>query len=132
MPEASCNVLVVDDDVEIRETLVEVLEERGYRTVAASNGKQALDALHGGTRPELILLDMMMPVMDGAQFRAQQREEPEIAGIPVVLISAHADLTKRMRELDANAALQKPISFRDLIDTVRRYCARKNPTPAPI
>jgi CheY-like chemotaxis protein len=133
MPKASCNVLVVDDDAEIRETLVEVLEERGYRAVAASNGKQALDALHRGTRPELILLDMMMPVMDGAQFRAKQQEEPSLAGIPVVLISAHDDLSKRMRELHAEAALQKPISFRDLLDTVKRFCARRGPpTPAPI
>ena len=133
MPDASCNVLVVDDDAEIRETLVEVLEERGYRAVAASNGKQALDALQRGTRPELILLDMMMPVMDGAQFRAKQQEEPSLAGIPVVLISAHEDLSKRMRELRAEAALQKPISFRDLLDTVKRFCARRGtPTPAPI
>jgi CheY-like chemotaxis protein len=133
MPNASCNVLVVDDDAEIRETLVELLEERGYRTVAASNGKQALDALQRGERPELILLDMMMPVMDGAQFRAKQREDSELAGIPVVLISAHEDLSKRVRELGARSALQKPISFRDLIDTVRRFCGRRGaPTPVPI
>lgn len=133
MAKPSCNVLVVDDDVEIRETLVEVLEERGYRTVAASNGKQALDALHGGTVPELILLDMMMPVMDGTQFRKKQQQEPAIAGIPVVLISAHEDLARRVTELDARSALRKPISFRDLIDTVKRYCARRgSPTPAPI
>jgi CheY-like chemotaxis protein len=132
MPRTSCNVLVVDDDAEIRETLVEVLEERGYRAIAASNGKQALDRLHEGVRPELILLDMMMPVMDGAQFRARQQEESSLAEIPVVLISAHEDLSKRVRELDAEAALQKPISFRDLLDTVKRFCARRgSPTPAP-
>jgi len=125
----ACNVLVVDDDAEIRETLVEVLEERGYHAIAASNGQQALDALLGGTRPDMILLDMMMPEMDGAQFRARQQQEPEIAEIPVVLISAHDDLARRVRELDASAALQKPISFRDLIDTVRRFCA--GPIPAP-
>lgn len=132
MATPSCNVLVVDDDAEIREVLVELLEERGYRTVAASNGKQALDALHSGTCPELILLDMMMPVMDGAEFRAKQQAEPAIAEIPVVLISAHEDLRKRVVELKANAALQKPIAFRDLFDTVRRFCARRTWTPAPV
>jgi CheY-like chemotaxis protein len=118
-----CDVLVVDDDDEIREVLVEVLEGRGFRAVAAANGKQALDELHTGTRPQVILLDMMMPVMDGAEFRAAQRREPELAGIPVVLISAHADLTARVGELGASAALQKPISFHDLMATVRRFCA---------
>jgi CheY-like chemotaxis protein len=122
MPTPSCDVLVVDDDAEIRETLVEVLEERGYRAVSAGDGKEALDTLLRGTRPELILLDMMMPVMDGATFRARQQAEPELAAIPVVLISAHEDLPKRVLELHADAALPKPISFRDLLSTVKRFC----------
>ena len=132
MPARPCNVLVVDDDAEIRETLVEVLEESGYHALAASNGRQALDALQSGTRPELILLDMMMPVMDGAEFRAEQRQRPDLAGIPVVLISAHDDLPARARELAASAALQKPISFRDLFETVKRFCAGVTPRPATI
>ena len=126
-----CHVLVVDDDIEIRESLVEVLEERGFHTISAANGAQALDQLHAGTRPELILLDMMMPVMDGATFREQQRREPELATIPVVLISAYQDLEERAERLCADATLRKPISFRDLIETVRRFCSPQRLSPAP-
>ena len=117
-----CDVLVVDDDAEIRESLVEVLEERGYHAVSVANGAQALAALRNGARPELILLDLMMPVMDGATFRRQQRAEPDLAGIPVVLISAFQDVDENARRLGVTAALRKPISFRDLLDTVKRFC----------
>jgi len=115
------DVLVVDDDAEIRESLVEVLEAKGFHAVSAANGKQALDVLHGGTRPGVILLDLMMPVMDGPTFRARQRGEPaDIAGIPVVVISAFQDVEDKAQRLGATAALRKPISFRDLIETVKR------------
>jgi len=124
------DVLVVDDDAEIRESLVEVLEERGYHAVAAANGQQALATLHGGTRPAVILLDMMMPVMDGPTFRACLRREPELAAIPVVVISAHQDVEENARRLGATAALSKPISFRELLEMMKRFCTGAPPAPA--
>jgi CheY-like chemotaxis protein len=117
-----CDVLVIDDDAEIRETLVEVLEERGIHAEAAQHGAQALDRLRHGLHPSLILLDLMMPVMDGATFRAEQRRDAAIADIPVVVISASQDLDGTGEAMAAAATLQKPISFRDLIDTVKRLC----------
>ena len=126
-----CHVMVVDDDVEIRESLVEVLEERGYHAISAANGEQALERLADGTRPKLILLDLMMPVMDGATFRRTQQTRPEIASIPVVLISAYQDLEENARRLAATGSLRKPISFRDLLDTVKRFCTPRRLTPVP-
>ena len=120
---AQPDVMVVDDDAEIRETLVEVLEAKGFHAVAAANGAQALDVLRRGTRPALILLDLMMPVMDGPTFRAEQRGEPELAAIPVVVISAFQDVEEKAERMGATGSLRKPISFRDLIETVRRLCA---------
>jgi CheY-like chemotaxis protein len=127
-----CDVMIVDDDDEIRESLVEVLEERGYHATSAANGAQALARLRQGARPALILLDLMMPVMDGASFRAAQASAPEIADIPVVVISAYQDLEDNARRLGATGSLRKPISFRELLDTVRRLCRGDGaPAPAP-
>ena len=125
------DVLVVDDDAEIRESLVEVLEAKGFHAVSAANGKQALDVLHGGTRPGVILLDLMMPVMDGPTFRARQRVEPDLAGIPVVVISAFQDVEDKAQRLGATASLRKPISFRDLIETVKRLLTGLRPATSP-
>ena len=117
------DVLVVDDDAEIRESIADLLRDEGYGTAVAAHGREALEQLRGGVPADLIVLDLMMPVMDGPTFRARQRGEPDIAGIPVVVISAFQDVEDKAQRLGATAALRKPISFRDLIETVRRLCA---------
>ena len=117
-------VLVVEDDVDVRESLMLVLESEGYRTVGAANGREALDVLSGDEPVCLILLDLMMPVMDGWEFRAAQRRDPTIAGIPVIAGSAAvltADLGAR---LHAAAYVRKPVPFDELLGLVAQYCAR--------
>src|SRR4051794_18478515 len=81
-------VLLVDDDGSVRESLTELLEADGYRVVAAENGLRALALLRAGVRPSVVLLDIMMPEMDGWDFRLQQLRDPELALIPVVVVSA--------------------------------------------
>jgi CheY-like chemotaxis protein len=80
--------LVVDDDVHIRESLSEYLQEEGFDVRSASHGLEALEVARRGPRPDVIVLDLLMPVMDGWDFRAAQLASPDLADIPVVVISA--------------------------------------------
>ena len=115
-------VLVVEDDPDIRATLCEALDDHGYTAVGAGNGAEALDYLRGALEPPcLILLDLMMPVMDGQTFRNEQRADPRIAAIPVVVISAYRDVEKYASELAAEY-LPKPVRLDTLIETARRHC----------
>ena len=117
-------VLVVDDDNEIRETMVELLTDEGYEAVGACDGFEALAKLRAPEdRWGLVLLDLMMPNMDGRTFRAEQLMDPTIAPIPVVIVSAMTDVAAAAEELGVAAHMTKPASLRDLIQVVRRYCA---------
>ena len=112
-------VCVVEDDVDLRRTLSEALEAQGYEVMVAANGAEALDALRQeATPPCLILLDLMMPVMNGYEFRAVQRADPALSGIPVVVISAH-----ERSGVDADDFLAKPVPLRRLLSVIQRYCA---------
>jgi CheY-like chemotaxis protein len=113
-------VLVVDDDRDIRDSLIEALEEHGYRAAGASNGVEALAVLRGAPEPpSLILLDLMMPVMDGQGFREHQLADPSLAGIPVLVMSAYSDVEAQARRLGLDA-MQKPFALRPLLDAVRQ------------
>jgi CheY-like chemotaxis protein len=126
-------VLVVDDDREIRETLVEVLEDEGVNAHPAANGREALDALRdGGVKPCLILLDLMMPVMDGRAFRELQLDTPELRDIPVVILSAYRDVEQMARGLKVETVLTKPVRLQDVRASVERYCFGGSPTPAAV
>lgn len=115
-------VLVVEDDPDIRATLCEALEDHGYSPVGAGNGVEALDYLRSeGERPCLILLDLMMPVMDGQAFRTEQRADTALADIPVVVISAYRDVEKQAAEL-ATDYLSKPVRLEVLLETARKHC----------
>jgi CheY-like chemotaxis protein len=116
-------VLVVEDDTELREILVEVLEDHGYRVVAASNGLEALQRLRdGGMKPCVILLDLMMPIMDGRTFRTEQRRDPAITDIPVVMLSAQLDALEAAREMGVKQFLEKPVALKQLLRVVRENC----------
>ena len=116
-------ILVVDDDRDIRDSLIETLEEHGYTAAGAANGVEALSVLQTSPQqPCLILLDLMMPVMDGQEFREEQLKNPVWAAIPVVVISAYADVDVQARSLSAEY-MRKPLAIRPLIDVVRRHCA---------
>jgi CheY-like chemotaxis protein len=114
-------ILVVEDDDEIRAVLSDVLHEEGFPVTSASNGLEALTRLRQlYVPPRVILLDLMMPVMNGWEFRAAQREQPEIAHIPVVVLSIADNLRNGARELGGCDFLPKPIDFPALLDTVER------------
>jgi CheY-like chemotaxis protein len=114
-------VFVVEDDVDTRDMLGKFLELEGFQVEVASNGKQALDRLAAGVHPCVILLDLMMPVMDGWQFRREQARHREIAEIPVIVVSAAG--RERMTEIDANAYLSKPVDLEQLLERVSQYCS---------
>ena len=116
-------VLVVDDDVDIREALIDVLEEEGgFRAVGACNGAEALQRLQGGLRPDLILLDLTMPVMDGPTFHRLQLADERIASIPVVVLSAYRHLAEELRPT-VSRILAKPVDLKELVGTVREIAA---------
>lgn len=115
-----CTVFVVEDDVDTQDMLGRFLEFEGFKVELASNGKQALERLHSGIQPCVILLDLMMPVMDGWQFRRQQVLDDAIADIPVIVVSAAG--RDRISEIDANAYLTKPVDLEQLLERVTHFC----------
>jgi CheY-like chemotaxis protein len=116
-------VLVVDDDADIRETVIEVLEEHGHAAIGAANGNEALAHLRANAdQPCLILLDLMMPVMDGRTFREEQLKDPALSPIPVVVISAFRDVVDTASQMNVAGHVKKPISLDDLVSLVDRYC----------
>ena len=112
------SLLVVEDDADIREALDGLLSMEGFRVAGCSNGREALDWLRASPKPDIILLDLMMPIMDGWQFRVAQKDDPELATIPVLALSA--DSTAKAAAIDAEAYLKKPVDYDTLIATIDR------------
>ena len=117
---AHCPILIVEDDADLREMMAQLLTLEGYRAETVANGRDALEYLSQGDRPDLILLDLMMPIMDGWEFRRRQREDPNLATVPVVVLSA-LDQT-RAADLGGTAFLKKPLDFDRLLQLVRQHC----------
>lgn len=117
MPEP---VLVVEDDPDVREVMIAVVENEGHTAVPAENGAEALKLLRNGLNPCLILLDLMMPVKNGWQFRAEQNADPQLAAIPTIIVSAAGKET--VRELHADAAVPKPIDLDKLTKLLKAHC----------
>jgi CheY-like chemotaxis protein len=118
-PQPPARLLLVEDDLALRQTMHDALEDEGYQVTDAANGLEALARLHGRDgRPDLIVLDLMMPVMDGWQFRAAQRRDRELSKIPVVVITGTAGA--RPAAFDGAACLSKPLSAADLFATVQK------------
>jgi CheY-like chemotaxis protein len=118
---ADATVLVVDDDEDIREMIALHLGRAGYTSVQAASGHEALARLRGGLRPILILLDVMMPRMNGRQFCAALAAEPALGTPPVVIISGDTQVERKARDLGAVGQLHKPFNATDLLETVARY-----------
>ena len=115
-------VLVVDDDNGIRIALTQALEDEGYLVMAAEHGARALELLRTASpRPCLILLDMMMPVLDGRGFLQQKASDPALRDMPVIVITADRSALKDVASLSAAAVLAKPISLDQLLLTVQRF-----------
>lgn len=113
------SVLIIDDEEGIRETLQMALELEGYEVQAAANGKEGLEALERIRRPCLILVDLMMPVMNGWEFAAAIHQNAQLSTIPVVVVTAFTD---RAHDVPANAVLRKPINLDALLAIVHQYC----------
>ena len=121
-------VLLVEDDADSRDALTAVLEQYGFVVCEATDGQQALEQLAAGYRPCAILLDLMMPRMDGWQFRETQRRDPALSGVPVALMSAADNLRLQQRRLAADAAFAKPVThLDDVIAFVEDHCGRQRP-----
>jgi CheY-like chemotaxis protein len=122
MPTPHGSIIVVDDDTDLRETLGELLVEEGYDARLFDNGQAALEYLRDGDHPALILLDLMMPVMNGWQFRQAQLSDEKLREIPVVVMTASRGLESA--PITAHEILYKPIGLGELIDAVARNAAR--------
>jgi len=116
-------ILVVEDDASIRGLVSDLLRDDGYQVSEACNGAEALDAVRE-QRPDLIVLDLMMPVMDGWTFVEECRREPGFDDVPIVVTSASHDLPRtaeRLRSLGVRTCLAKPFDVDGLLALVERY-----------
>ena len=116
------SILIVEDDLATRDALSMILQDEGYTVATAGNGQEAIDRLRQAAPPNLILLDLMMPVMDGWQFRTALARDPALAAIPVVILSADGSVQQKAATLGAAGYLQKPVDITTLLDTVQRHC----------
>ena len=120
------DVLLVDDDHDVRGTIEQILTEEGLSVATAVDGEDALGFLetNAAALPRLILLDLMMPVMDGREFLNRARQRPQLAEIPVVIISSGRDVQREAQTLGTAGYLAKPIELEHLLDNVRRWVSR--------
>ena len=114
------SILIIEDDDDVREALAQLLEDEGYGVHAAHNGREGLQIASEAVPPRVIVLDLMMPVMNGWEFLAARRDDPRLRNVPVVVVSATGD-PKRLAEV--TAFLRKPIDIRRLLQVVHEYAA---------
>jgi CheY-like chemotaxis protein len=114
-------ILLVEDDDDIRSTLKEVLELEGYNVATAAHGQEAFTRLEEIERPCVILLDLMMPVMNGWEFLEKQKESARFASIPVLVVSAAGD---KARSASAQGFVKKPIEVDGLLEMIKKYCSK--------
>jgi len=118
-------VLLVDDDTSSTEALCELLKLAGHDVDCADNGQKALQKLHEGRRERdycVILLDLMMPVMNGYEFREEQLKDPSIASIPIIVITADGRAREKAAQLGSDRFFQKPLVPGELLRAIREYC----------
>jgi len=113
-------VLIVDDDEDIRDSIQSLLELRGYHVDTAEDGASALERMRSGPAPALVILDFMMPGMNGEEFRTAQLRDPALATVPVVLLTGAGERAGAARVNVERIA--KPIDLQLLFDTVARFC----------
>ncbi len=107
-------IMVIDDERDLRDALCTALGDEGHVCVPMANGQEALDALRAGERPDVIILDLMMPTMDGWQFRAAQCADPMISELPVIVMTA----SRAANDVGAQAHLHKPLTLETLLTTI--------------
>ena len=124
-------VLLVEDDDDIRDTLSSILHARGFRVIAARHGREAIDRVRArGARPACVVLDLMMPVMDGEAFLAEQSNEPLLANVPVVIVTAQLQHPQAVPD-QVRAIFMKPIRLAEVLEAVHHACSDVSvPRPA--
>jgi CheY-like chemotaxis protein len=124
VPSEKKRVLVIEDAADIQVLLKILLESEGYGVESAQNGLDALELMHSMRElPNLILLDLMMPVMDGFEFRKEQKRDTRFAEIPVVVLTANPDDQAKRIRVGAKAWVKKPLEVDELLDVVKKNCA---------
>ena len=118
-------VLVVDDEPLIAMALEAALEDAGYRVATAANGRQGLERLAEAPRPDLVLLDMMMPVMNGPAMLAAMAADPGLDGVPVIVLSSLPEEAVRARAERVAAILLKPCTADEVLDAIARALGGK-------
>ena len=116
------SVLIIEDDEDVRGALAAVLEEEGYRVLEARHGEEALRTLRGPDPVCLILLDLFMPTMNGWAFRDEQRRDPRLSAIPVIVLSADGAAVKSAESMGVVGYMVKPVDFDRLLKLVALYC----------
>ena len=120
---AGGGVLVVEDDEDIRADLTAILRVKGFAVDEAANGREALGRLRGSTPPCVMVLDLMMPVMNGWELRLAMRQDPQLAAIPVIVVSGKGRIAPEEELALAPAAvLVKPFELTELLALVARFC----------
>ena len=118
----SKKILVVEDDIDIAWNLKELLESEGYEVETAKNGKVALAHLRSTQKPpNLIILDIMMPVMDGFVFRKNQKRDPALSKIPVVVMTADGHIEEKRKRAEAVASIRKPPELETILRVIDRH-----------
>lgn len=116
------DILIIEDDAGIRDMLTMLLEDDDHSVTGAANGQQALNHLRQRERlPQLILLDLAMPIMNGWQFRAAQHADPRLAAIPVIVLSADRGVKENPESISADAYLAKPVLLCDLVTVINQF-----------
>ncbi|HEX4404976.1 MAG TPA: response regulator [Polyangia bacterium] len=119
---ASHTIMLIEDDRDICAIVEQVLADEGYGTIGVSNGVEGLQRLRAAAqRPFLIILDLMLPVMDAWQFRAEQAADARLADIPIVIFSANPKAPQHAEALGAAGVLRKPPNLDDLLSLVERF-----------
>jgi CheY-like chemotaxis protein len=116
------DILVIEDDDDLRRVLADSLRLEGYGVAEAAHGRVAVDYLESRELPRVILLDLMMPVMNGWEFRDAQARDPRLASIPVVVITADNSAVHQAARAGVAGCLLKPLEFPELLSYVGRYC----------
>ena len=124
MTYCSIDILLAEDDEDLREAMVDTLNDAGYSVEAVRNGREALEWLQDTANPpKLILLDLMMPVMDGWQFLDEREKTPKVAAVPVIVLSANGSFVAKSETVPF---LQKPVKVVPLLALVATYCSAPN------
>jgi CheY-like chemotaxis protein len=124
-------ILLVEDDVELRDVLIVLFELNGYAVVGAQDGVEALTLMRNGLKPSLIIFDLMMPNKPGWEFRAEQLADPELAGIPTVAVSAAVRGEGLQRALQVDTFLAKPLDVDKLLAIAAMHCPREPNSEEP-